>query len=116
METQVAGPHTRQFTDENFETEVGAADRPVLVDFSTEWCAPCRLLAPVIDEVAGEFVGRAIVGKVDTDTSPQTTARFSVHGVPTVVLFRNGQEIHRFAGPKPIAEVRRLLEAALATA
>ena len=94
----MAGPNTLEFTDENFEAEVLGADTPVLVDFWAEWCGPCRALAPIIDELAGDNQGKVKVGKLDTDASQQTSVRYSVSSIPTVILFDKGEIAKKFVG------------------
>lgn len=87
-----------QITDENFEQEVMNSDVPVLVDFWAEWCMPCRMLGPVIDEIAGEFAGKAKVGKVDTDANREVSLKFEISAIPTVLLIKDGQIVQKFVG------------------
>lgn len=94
----MAGPDTLEFTDDNFDDEVLNSDKPVLVDFWAEWCAPCKAMGPVIDELATEYAGKAKIGKVDTDANREVSVRFSVSAIPTVVLFNRGGIIERFVG------------------
>ncbi|QDT39905.1 thioredoxin [Stratiformator vulcanicus] len=89
---------TRTLTDENFQREVEDAQQPVLVDVWAEWCGPCRLVGPVIDEVAEQFAGRAVVGKLDADANPQTAASLKVSALPTVLVYRDGEVIDRIIG------------------
>ena len=86
-------------TKENFEQEVINSEQPVLVDFWASWCGPCKMLAPVIDEIAGE-VRDAKVGKVNVDEQGELAARFGVMSIPTVILFKNGEEVDRFVGAR----------------
>jgi len=90
-----------EFTDDNFETEVLNSDQPVLVDFWAEWCQPCRMLSPTIDEVAGAYAGRAKVGKVDTDANRDVSFKFGVTAIPTVILFNKGEIAKKFVGLTP---------------
>ncbi len=94
----MAGANTLEFTDDNFDEVVLGSDKPVLVDFWAEWCGPCKALGPVIDELAGDFVDRVKVGKVDTDANKGVSVRFSVSAIPTVILFNNGEIVEKFVG------------------
>jgi thioredoxin 1 len=94
----MAGANTKEFTEQNFEDEVLRASEPVLVDFWAEWCMPCKVLGPTIDELADEYTGRIKVGKVDTDSNPSISARFGISAIPTVILFQNGEIKERFVG------------------
>lgn len=78
-------------TDANFEDEVLKAKGPVLVDFWAEWCGPCKMIAPMLDEVAAEYQDKLTIVKVDIDNNPRTPQRFNVRGIPTLILFKNGQ-------------------------
>lgn len=88
----------KTFTVSNFETEVLKADKPVLVDFWASWCAPCRMLAPVVEEVAEETEGRAVVGKLNVDDEMELARKYRVASIPTLIVFENGQEIRRSVG------------------
>ena len=94
----MAGANTLEFTDDNFETEVLQADGPVLVDVWAEWCMPCKALVPVIDEIADEYAGKAKVGKVDTESSKNTTVKYGVGSIPTVLIFKGGEVSEKFVG------------------
>src|SRR5690606_21034545 len=85
-------------SEEDFERIVLEADAPVLVDFFADWCAPCKLVAPVVDELASGNVGKLLVAKVDTDRAPDLSGRIGIRGVPTLILFRGGQEAGRIVG------------------
>ncbi len=97
-------------TDATFEEEVIKSDRPVLVDFWAEWCAPCRMLAPVVQEIAEELGDRIRVYKLDLDTNPQTPARYNVRAVPTLLFFRNGEVADQLVGAVPKARIVEKLE------
>jgi thioredoxin 1 len=86
-------------TDETFEKEIASGD--TLVDFWADWCGPCKMLAPVIEELADEYSGRVKVGKVDTDAFGEIAESFGITGIPTVILFRDGSERARFVGVRP---------------
>jgi thioredoxin 1 len=85
-------------TDANFQSEVLDSQEPVLVDFWAPWCGPCKMLAPTIDALAGEYAGKVRVGKVNTDDNPKTATSYSISAIPTVLLFKGGQIVDRFVG------------------
>lgn len=89
------------FTDATFETEVISSDRPVLVDVGANWCGPCRLIAPIVKELAAEYAGRLKVGKMDFDTSHSSAVRYSIQSLPTLLLFNNGDVVKRMVGAVP---------------
>lgn len=97
----MAGPNTLEFTDTNYDTEVKQSNLPVLVDFWATWCPPCKMLTPIIDEIATEMVGKLKVGKVDTDASPEVRDSFGINSVPTMVLMKGGEEVERMVGFMP---------------
>ncbi len=107
---------TLHLTEESFDREALAAPGPVLVDFWAPWCGPCRVVGPIVDELAGEFAGRAVVAKVNVDEEPGLARRFGVESIPTLLFIRDGKEIDRFVGAAPkkllAAGLERLLEAA----
>ncbi len=94
----MASAATLEFTDANFDAEVLKSTVPVLVDFWAEWCMPCRMLTPTIDQLAAEFSGKAKVGKVDTDANRDTAMEYGILNIPTVLLFRNGKVERKFVG------------------
>lgn len=94
----MASENVHEFTDANFESEVVNADQPVLVDFWAEWCMPCRILAPTIDELAEDFAGKAKIGKVDTDSNRDISVKYGISAIPTVILFKNGEVASKFVG------------------
>ncbi len=101
----------RIFTDENFEAEVLRSKEPVLVDFWATWCPPCRMIAPFIEAAADQFAGRVRVGKLDVDQNPKVADRYGITGIPTLLLFKDGQVVEQRVGALPQAEILRLLEA-----
>lgn len=98
-----------KITTENFENEVIAAQVPVLVDFWAEWCGPCRMLAPTVDEIAAEYEGRVKVGKVNVDESPSLAAEYGVASIPTLILFKDGKPAATSIGVKPKAQIEAML-------
>jgi thioredoxin 1 len=94
----MASENVREFTDQNFEQEVLKSSEPVLVDFWAEWCMPCRMLAPTIEQLATEYAGKVKVGKVDTDANREIALKYRIESIPTVILFRGGQMAQKFVG------------------
>ncbi|MEM6551977.1 MAG: thioredoxin [Planctomycetota bacterium] len=87
-----------EFTDANFQSEVLESDTPVVVDFWAEWCMPCRMLAPTIDELADDYAGKVKVGKVDTDANREVASQMSISAIPTVMVFKGGEMVKQFVG------------------
>jgi thioredoxin 1 len=109
----MASALVRSTTDTDFEKEVLGSSKPVLVDFWATWCAPCRALAPVVDEVASQYAGKLDVFKVDIDSNPDTPARFGVRGIPTLILFKDGKVVDQVVGAVPKATIESLVKKAL---
>ena len=97
-------------TKENFENEVLNSDKPVLVDFWATWCGPCRMLLPVIEELAGEITNAKIC-KINVDEQPELAAKFNVVTIPTLMIFKNGQVVNTTIGVRPKAEIIKMLQA-----
>jgi len=106
----MASDKVKVFNDSNFDSEVLGSTVPVLVDFTASWCGPCKALAPIIDQVAGELEGKATVGKLDVDDSPVTAGKFGVRGVPTVMVFKNGERVGQHVGLTTKARLLELLD------
>lgn len=98
-----------KFTDENFEEEVLKAEGMVLVDFYADWCGPCKMMAPVIEQIAEEYTGKAKVGKLNVDENPNTAGKYQVMSIPTLLFFRNGQLVDTVVGAVSKSEIERRL-------
>ena len=109
----MASEHTLELTDDNFEQEVIEAGMPTLVDFWAEWCMPCKMLAPALDELAEEYAGKAKVGKVDTDSNREISMKFGISAIPTVILFNNGEIVKKFVGLQQKADLKAAIDEAL---
>jgi thioredoxin 2 len=101
-------------TDATFSAEVEHSPLPVLLDLWAPWCGPCRTVAPVVEELAGEFVGRVRVAKLNVDENPQTATRFQVRSIPTLLVLKGGREMERIVGVQPKATIVQRLERAVA--
>jgi thioredoxin 1 len=101
-----------EFTDQNFQAEVLDSSEPVLVDFWAPWCGPCRMIAPMIEELAGEYHGAVKIGKVNIDDSPTVAGNFGVSSIPTLMVFKGGEVVDRFVGVQPKSRVQAALDSA----
>jgi thioredoxin 1 len=106
----VMGHKAIEITDANFDQIINS-DKPVLVDFWAEWCGPCRMVGPVVEELAGEYEGKVIIGKVDVDANPQTSAKFGIRSIPTLLVFKNGQVVDKQVGAVPKHVLAQKLDA-----
>lgn len=102
-----------EITDQNFEEVVLKSEIPVVVDFWAEWCGPCRIIGPVIDEMYSEYEGKALIGKVNVDHNPGVSAQFGVRNIPTVLFIKNGQVADKSVGAVPKAQLMAKLDAIL---
>jgi len=102
-----------EITDANFEELVLKSDKPVIVDFWAEWCGPCRMIGPVIEEMSKEYEGKAVIGKVNVDLNPGVSAQFGVRNIPTILFIQNGVIADKVVGAVPKAQLTAKLEALL---
>jgi thioredoxin 1 len=97
-------------SDNSFEQDVLKSDKPVLVDFWAEWCAPCRMIAPIVDEIAADFAANAKVVKLNVDDNTGTAQRYGIKGIPTLILFNRGKEVERVVGATSKASITKMIE------
>ncbi len=98
------------FSDQDFETTVLKASQPVLVDFWAPWCGPCKAIAPVISELAAEYAGKVIVGKMNVDDNPATPGKYGIRAIPTLILFKDGQVVDQITGAVGKAQLTAMLD------
>ena len=103
-----------EITDDNFEEVVLKSDKPVLVDFWAAWCGPCRMLAPIVEELNGDFEGKAVVGKMDVDAHQKYAAQFGIRNIPTVLFFKDGELVDKQVGVAPKSTYEQKLNEQLA--
>ncbi len=106
--------HPVAVTDADFEEKVVKSKTPVLVDFWAEWCAPCRMIAPMVEELAGEYEGKLNVVKVDVDASPNVSGKYGIRRIPTLLIFKNGKIAEQVIGAVPKSVLKKRLDSALA--
>lgn len=102
-----------EFTDANFATEAEQSDVPVLIDFWAEWCGPCRMLTPTIEQLADEYQGRAKIGKLDVDANREVAMKFEVMSIPTIVVLKNGEITNKFVGISQKDDLAAAIDAAM---
>ncbi|MDT8286251.1 MAG: thioredoxin [Elusimicrobiales bacterium] len=102
-----------QITDSNFEQEVTQSAVPVLVDFWAPWCGPCRMIGPVIEELAKEYEGKVKVGKLNTDENPETASKFQISAIPTILFFKGGKMVKDAVGLQPKEELKKIMDSLL---
>ena len=98
-----------KLTDDTFDRTIATAEVPVLVDFYADWCGPCKMMAPYVDQLASKVTGRALVAKLDTDASPKTAQKFEIRSIPSVIVFRQGKPVTQQAGAVPLAVLEKML-------
>jgi thioredoxin 1 len=99
-----------EITDANFEEVVLKSDKPVVVDFWAEWCGPCRMLGPIIEEMSHDYDGKAVIGKVNVDLNPGVAAQFGIRNIPTVLIIKNGEVVDKVVGAVPKAQLTAKLD------
>lgn len=102
-----------EFTDANFEETVLKSDKPVLVDFWAEWCGPCRMVGPVVEELANDYDGKAVVGKVNVDQNPEVAAKYGIRSIPTILFIKNGEVVDKSVGAVPKTALAAKLDSQL---
>ena len=107
------GNNVNKFTDGNFESEVVQSGVPVLVDFWAEWCGPCRLMGPILDELAPAYAGKLKIGKLNVDENQNTPSNFGILNIPTMILFKGGREIERIIGAMSKNDLQKKIDKAL---
>ena len=110
----MASENTVILTDKNFQQEVLQYEGTVLVDFWAPWCGPCRMVGPVVEEIAGEYAGRVKVGKLNTDEAFQTASSFGIRSIPTLIIFKNGKTEDQIVGAVPKGQITQKLDSVLA--
>ncbi|MFL6857084.1 MAG: thioredoxin TrxA [Allosphingosinicella sp.] len=106
---------TQSVTDDSFQADVLGSDKPVLVDFWAEWCGPCRMIAPALEEISAELGEKVTIAKLNIDDNPETPAKYGVRGIPTMILFRNGAPAATKVGAAPKTQIQIWLEQVLAS-
>ena len=102
-----------EITDQSFEQDVKSSSQPVLVDFWADWCMPCKMIAPIVEELAGEYEGRMNFAKMDIDSNPETPAEFGIRSIPTLLIFKDGVAVDQIIGAVPKGTLQKRLDAVL---
>jgi len=107
------GKEVQAVGDQEFDQDVIKSDQPVLVDFWAPWCGPCRMVAPIVEELAGEFEGKVRFRKLNTDENPMVSAKFNIRSIPTLLIFKGGEQVGQIVGFRPKSAIKQRIEAAL---
>lgn len=102
-----------QITDESFEKDVLQSDKLTIVDFWAEWCGPCKMMNPVLDQLSKDYEGKVVVAKMDVDSNTETPTNFGIRGIPTFIMFKDGQEVGRIVGAQTIGVMKAQIDAKL---
>ncbi len=105
--------NTVEITDSTFQDEVVNSDTPVVVDFWAEWCGPCKMIAPIVEELAGEYEGKVKFAKMDVDSNPQTPMQFGIRGIPTLLIFNGGEAVGQVVGAVPKSMLKKRVDEAI---
>ena len=100
-------------TDAEFDSSVLQSEKPVVLDFWADWCQPCKMLAPTVEEIAGEYEDTIKVGKLNVDDNPSTATKYGIRGIPTLLFFKGGQVVQQITGVKPKAEIKKIIDGSL---
>ncbi len=106
----MAGENVVIVSEDNFESQVVNGGQPALVDFWADWCQPCKMLAPIVEELADEYKDKVLVGKVNVDDNPAIATKFGIRGIPTLLLFKDGKVVQQLVGVKSKAEIQKLID------
>ena len=109
----MAAENLLEIKDDNFEAEVLKSDIPVLVDIWAPWCGPCRIVGPIIEELANEYAGKMKVGKLNVDDNSETAMKYQIHSIPTILIFKGGKEVQRLIGARPKPEFKKEIDAVI---
>lgn len=104
----------KKFTDDNWSNDVLKSDKPVLIDFWAEWCGPCRMIGPLVEEISNEYEGKAVVGKLNVDENPGVATQYGIRSIPTILVIKNGEVVDKIVGAVAKSTITQKIEAQLA--